>query len=320
MTVLGIDIAKKTFDATLIEDTGRKRGKEFKNNESGFKQLQTWVAGYEPGQLHVCMEATSIYWEELAEFLHGLGHVVSVVNPARIKGHAMSQLRRSKTDPIDGDVIADFCLVQEPNAWTPPTAEERKLRALVRHLETLKKTRTQQRNRLSTARDPEVRSSLEVVLDTLATEIERIEQRIQGFIDDLPDLKEKQELLASIQGIGDKTAAHIIAEMYDLEDYKSAKAAAADAGVTTSHFSSGSSVRRRPKISRMGKASIRGALYLPALTAMKHNPIVRALAERLEAKGKPKKVIIVAAMRKLMHLAYGVLKNKKLFDPNYASA
>ena len=320
MTVLGIDIAKKTFDATLIEDTGHKRSKEFKNNTSGFKQLQTWTERYEPGELHVCMEATSIYWEELAEFLHGLGHKVSVVNPARIKGHAMSQMRRSKTDPIDGDVIADFCLTHLPNAWTPPTAEERKLRALVRHLETLKKTRTQQRNRLSTARDPEVRASLEVVLDTLATEIERIEQRIQGFIDDLPDLKEKQELLASIQGVGLKTAAHILAEMYDLEDYKNAKAAAADAGVTTSHFSSGSSVRRRPKISRMGKAAIRGALYLPALTAMRYNPIVKALAERLEAKGKPKKVIIVAAMRKLMHLAYGVLKNKKPFDPNYASA
>lgn len=320
MIVLGIDIAKKTFDATLIEDTGRKRSKEFKNNESGFKQLQTWIERYESGQLHVCMEATSIYWEELAEFLHGLGHVVSVVNPARIKGHAMSQLRRSKTDPIDGDVIADFCLTHQPNAWTPPTAEERKLRALVRHLQTLKKTRTQQSNRLSTARDTEVRSSLQTILDTLATEIERIEQRIQDFIEDLPDLKEKQKLLASIQGIGDKTAVHIIAEMYDLEDYKNAKAAAADAGVTTSHFSSGSSVRRRPKMSRMGKASIRGALYLPALTAMRHNPIVRALAERLEAKGKPKKVIIVAAMRKLMHLAYGVLKNKKPFDPNYASA
>ena len=126
-------------------------------------------------------------------------------------------------------------------------------------------------------------------------------------------------MLQSIKGIGQKTATHLLAEMYDLEQYENAKAAAADAGITASHYSSGATVRRRSKMSRMGKASIRGALYFPALTAIKHNPLVKLLAQRLQAKGKHKKVIQVAAMRKLLHLAYGVLKNQQPFDPAYAS-
>ena len=105
--------------------------------------------------------------------------------------------------------------------------------------------------------------------------------------------------------------------MYDLSDYDNAKAAAADAGVTAAHYQSGSSVRRRSKMSRMGKAAVRSALYFPAITAIEHNPVVKQLAQRLAAKGKHKSVIRVAAMRKLMHLAYGVLKNNQPFDPAY---
>ena len=240
-----------------------------------------------------------------------------MVNPVRIKGYAMSQLRRSKTDPLDGDVIADFCRTQEPAEWKPPTAEQKKLRALVRHLEGLKKNRTQQKNRLATCRDEEVRNSLATLLATIDRELEQIEKRIADLIDQYPDMKEKKELLESINGIGEKTAIHILAEMFDIEAYENAKAVAADAGVTASHFESGTSVRRRPKISRMGKAAIRTALYFPAITAIEHNPIVRKLARRLETKGKKKSVIRVAAMRKLMHLAYGVIKNRQPFDPAY---
>ena len=108
--------------------------------------------------------------------------------------------------------------------------------------------------------------------------------------------------------------------MYDLDKYGDAKAATADVGVTASHYSSGSSVRRRSKMSRMGKASIRGALHFPAITAMQHNPVIKKLVRRLEARGKHNGVIRVAVMRKLMHLAYGVLKHQKPFDPAYETS
>lgn len=317
---LGIDIAKESFDARLLSEHGDKRKRQFANTASGHHQLHQWLQHHTTGEVHVCMESTSVYWEDLAHYLHEAGYQVSVVNPARIKGYAMSQMRRSKTDPIDADVIADFCRTQHPAAWTPPTEAQRKLRALVRHLSALKKSQTQHRNRLATCRDSEVKESLAIILQTLESEIERLEQRIRRFFDDHPDLLEKREWLKSIKGIGEQTATHILAEMYDLDQYENAKAAAADAGITTSHYRSGTSVRRRPKMSRMGKAAIRGALYFPALTAIRHNPVVKALAQRLESKGKLKQVILVAAMRKLLHLAYGVLKHKQPFDPHYAMA
>jgi transposase len=317
--VLGVDVAKEKIDVELVNEQGEKERDELINKTNGFKKLDKWLKRNTTGPVHICMESTSIYWEELAEHMHQAGYEVSVVNPARIKGYAMSQMRRSKTDPIDAAVIADFCRTQEPKLWVPPSPEQRKLRALVRHLEALKKSRTQQLNRLETCRDPEVEASLKTILQAIETEMEQIQKRLEVFFDEHPDLKEKRELLESIKGIGEKTATHLLAEMYDLEQYENAKAVAADAGITASDFSSGKSVRRRPKMSRMGKAAIRGAMYFPALTAIRHNPLVRQLAQRLEAKGKPKKVIQVAAMRKLIHIAYGVLKNQQPFDPAYAA-
>jgi transposase len=200
------------------------------------------------------MESTSVYWEEVAEALHKAGYRVSVVNPVRIKGYAMSQLRRSKTDPLDGDVIADFCRTQEPEAWTPPTPEQKKLRALVRHLEALKKSRTQQLNRLGTCRDDEVRTSLETMLTTIKAEIEAVKARIAELIDQNPDLKEKKELLVSIKGIGEKTAVHILAEMYDLANLAGLYSKSGYTRVTTSYITAGdcraalrqSNHRRRP--------------------------------------------------------------------------
>ena len=317
---LGIDIAKDSFDVTLLLEPGGKHRRQFTNNATGYKQLHHWLQHHTAALLPACMESTSCYWEDLALYLHQAGYPVSVVNPARIRGYAISQMRRSKTDPIDADVIADFCRTQQPSSWTPPTQAQRKLRALVRHLQALKKSRTQQSNRLATCADSEVRASVETILHTLESEIGRMQQRIRDFFAEHPDLSQKREWLKSIKGIGETTATHILAEMYDLEHYENAKAAAADAGITTSHYRSGTSVRRRSKMSRMGKAAIRAALYFPAITAIEHNPVVKQLAKRLEAKGKLKQVIQVAAMRKLMHLAYGVLKNKQMFDPNYATA
>ena len=317
--VLGVDVSQKQLDLIFWSEQAGQRSRQFANSTAGISALQSWLQKHSSGPVHICMEATSVYWEELAETMHAAGHRVSVVNPVRIKGYAMSQLRRSKTDPLDAQVIADFCRTQRPDPWQPPTAEQKKLRALVRHLETLKKSRTQQRNRLATCRDEEVKASLDILLATIEAQIAQIEQRIRDFIAQDPDLKEKKELLQSIKGFGETTAIHILAEMYDLPNYLNAKAAAADAGVTAAHFRSGSSVRRRSKMSRMGKAAIRSALHFPAITAIRFNPVVKQLAQRLQARGKHKAVIRVAAMRKLMHLAYGVLKNKQPFDPAYAA-
>ncbi|MEM7538050.1 MAG: IS110 family transposase [Chloroflexota bacterium] len=225
----------------------------------------------------------------------------------------------NKTDKLDSEVILDYCIKMSPKAWVPPTPEQRQLRSYVRHRDALVKTRTQQKNRLSDCKDEYIRKSIQSLIDSINKQIEDIMQKIKELIKDDEPMKKQKNLLTSINGIGDIVALTMMAEMPDLADYESAHAAAADAGVTPAYFESGDTIRRTPNISKIGKSAVRGVLYFPAMNAIRTNPVVKALAERLEAKGKNGKVIIVAAMRKLIHLAYGVLKNQTPFDPEWTS-
>jgi transposase len=319
MEHLGIDLSKKYFDVTLKKGSGKQVYAQFDNREPGFAKLSKWLAKQQVEELHVCMEATNIYWEALADYLHEQGYIVSVVNPARIKGFAISQLQRNKTDKLDSQVIVTFCELLSPQPWQPPTEAQRKLKRLMRHRQALTKSRTQHLNQLADCQDEEVRASLEVVLATLQSQIDHLNQRISDHIKQDDTLATHKALLLSIKGFGDQTVHLLLAEMYDLADYASARAAAADAGVTPAHYQSGDTIRRKPKMSKVGKAAVRGALFWPAVTAIRHNPIVKALADRLRQRGKSKMCIIGAAMRKLLHIAYGVLKHQTPFDPNFLS-
>src|SRR5918997_6722275 len=132
MEYLGIDLAKLTFDATLLTNGGEQHYQSFPNTPEGFSQLQTWLSEHGVTQLHACMEATNVYWEALATWLHAAGHIVSVVNPARIKGYAQATMQRNKTDKLDSAVIAAFCATHKPAAWQPLPDAQRRLRALGR--------------------------------------------------------------------------------------------------------------------------------------------------------------------------------------------
>jgi len=315
MNVLGIDLAKLSFDATLLLSTGEQHYACFSNNAEGFTQLQAWLLERNVSELHACMEATNIYWEALASWLHAHGYTVSVVNPARIKGFAQATMQRNKTDKLDSAVIAAFCAKHQPTAWEPVSEEQRRLRALVRHRDDLLQTQLQQQNRLRDTTDTLVKASLTTLLKAITIELAAVERQIKEQLAAQTTMRTNLTLLTSIVGIGAVTAAKLLAEFADLEQYESAKAAAADAGLTPSHYESGTSVRRRPRMSKMGKTGIRAALYWPAITAMTRCPAIKAFAERLAARGKPKKVIIGAVMRKLVHICYGVLKHQTPYDP-----
>jgi transposase len=316
MHILGVDLAKRTFDVTLLRDGGDRRYKQFPNTPTGFRTLQDWLTNQHIERVHACMEATNVYWEALAAFLADAQHIVSVVNPARIKGFAQSQMNRTKTDKQDSRIIALFCLQCRPDAWKPPSAAQRSLRALVRHRDDLLQTRTQLSNRLGDTSDSLVRESLEAVLASVEQQLTSVEERLKQYLKDEPELGEQGALLTAIVGIGAITAYKLLAEFCDIDTYTSAKALAADAGVTPAQYESGTSVRRRPHLSKVGKASVRAALYWPAITAMRRCEGFKAFAERLAARGKAKGVIIGAVMRKLLHVVYGVLKHKTPFDPN----
>lgn len=317
---LGIDIAKATFTVCLWKEQQRLPVRTFANNPAGMKQLGAWLRAQDVSDLHCCMEATNVYYEGVAEFLYAQGYQVSVVNPWQIKAYAHTRLRRHKNDPLDANDITDFCRLYAPRPWQPLTPAQKRLQQLVRHLDTLKTSCQQQRNRLGTCRDQLVAASLQRVIDIFETEIKQTQQDIEAHFETHPTLKQQLTLLLSIPGIGQQTAATLIGELPTLADYPSAKQVAAEVGLTPTQRLSGTSVQSKPRLSKIGNPRVRKALYFPALSALRHNPIIIQLQERLQLAGKAKMVIVGAAMRKLIHIAYGVLKNRTPFDPNFASS
>ena len=283
--VLGIDIAMRKFDAVLLAEAG-PRHKVFGNHAAGFAELVAWMRSHGVLSVHACMEATGRYGEDLAYFLFNAGQTVSVVNPARIKAFAMSELTRTKTDKADAGVIARFCLHQQPRAWRPMNPEIRELQALVRHLDGLRKTRQALRNRIH-ARVPSVTvvESLDRVIATISDEMKKTNAAIRAHFKRYAPLRAKRDLLVTVPGIGPITAAKILAEVPEIESFEGARQVAAYAGLTPKEHISGSSVRGRTRLSKIGNARIRTALYMPAVVSIRCNPLVRALAERLRAKG-----------------------------------
>lgn len=320
MMILGIDIAKEKFDIALYQGKELVGSGQFANNAAGFKKLSQWLNNKAAGQVKACLEATGRYGDALALHLHQADHQVSRVNPARVKKYAESQLQRNKTDQLDARIIADFCRTQEPSLWTPPACEKRELQEMVRRLSTLIKEQTREQNRLTSGIESQVvKESIEANLEFLAAQIAQLEQQIQSHIAQHPGLKRGKDLLTSIKGIGDKTAAIILGELPEVDNFDHVGQVVAYVGLSPEQHTSGSSVHKRSKLTKTGNQNLKTALYFPALSAIRHNPIVKALAERLQEKGKEKMVIVGAAMRKLLQLAYGVLKSGQPFDPDYAT-
>jgi transposase len=318
LPILGIDMAKLKFNLCLVNTSGKLKHKVFPNTSTGFEQLREWLSRQGLQCVHACLEATGTYGEALSLFLHEAGHSVSVVNPAAIKAFAESRLSRTKTDRVDAELIARFCLAQAPSAWTPLPAEVRELQALVRRLESLIEMRVMEENRLSSGITVDlVRQSVEAHLSYLNQEIKRTEELIREHIKNHPRLRRQSELLDSIPGIAETTAALLLAEITDMKQYRRARQVAAYAGLVPRERQSGTSVRGRTRLSKIGNARLRRGLYFPAITALRCSPFFQQWARGLRERGKSKMSVICAVMRKLLHLAYGVLKTGKPFDPEW---
>ena len=313
-TVLGIDVAKKKLDVALMFND-KSLLKKFDNTPKGFNLLAGWLASLHIERVHACLEATGPYSEAVAEFLHERGHVVSLVNPLRIKSFAKSDLQRNKTDEADARTIAAFCLVKDPDRWHPLPVEIKKLQALTRRIESLERMLGVETNRLELASDT-VRPSLERMITSLKQEIDNVRRLIKEHIDNHPTLRQQSELLQTIPGIGEKTATLLLGEI-EFCQFDSARAIAAQAGLTPQRSQSGSSLDRT-RLSKLGNGRIRKALYFPAICAVKHNQIIKLFAQRLARNGKTPMQIVCASMRKLLHIAYGVIKHNRPFDLDLA--
>jgi transposase len=321
---LGIDIAKQSFHAALWRDGGIVADRQFANDETGFARLTAWLepllAGSAHATVHACLEATGRYGRALHGYLYAQGHTVSVVNPQRTHNYAKSLMRRTKSDKVDAHTIALFCAQQRPRPTPPLNPERQQLQELTRRLADLKAERQRERNRLAAGLDTEtVRRDITDNLARLEERIRQLEAEAQRLAESHPTLADDVRLLRSIKGLGLTTALILVAEIPDVHAFARVSHLVAYAGLNPTQESSGSSVRRKSRLSKQGNKHIRAALYMPILVAIRCNPLLKTLAERLRAKGRHAMAINGAAMRKMLHLVYGVLKTRTLFDPDHAA-
>ena len=319
---VGIDVSKLKLDVARLR-LGKVRSKVFSNDRTGFRALAAWLSedSITPAQAHLCMEATGPYSEALAVWLSDQSWLVSVVNPARIKGFAQSELARNKTDKADAALLARFCAALAPERWVAPSPAVRQLRSLVERLQALKDMHQQELNRLEAANasdDQLAKVYITEHVNYLEAAIKRLQSDIDDHIAGQPDLRVDAQLLASIPGLGSVTVAKVLAYAGNVSRFDNAKALSAFAGVCPQQRLSGTSVKGRTLMSKRGHADLRKALYMPGMVAVRYNPLIKDMAARLKAKGMAPKAIIAAAMHKLTHLIYGVLKTRQPFDANWA--
>ena len=317
----GIDVSKATLDACLLTPDGRTREAAFGNDARGHAALIAWADRHAGGRgLHFCLEATGPYSEAPATHLADAGRRVSVVNPTRVKYAGLARGRGNKTDRADARLIAEYARREQPAAWQPPTAEVRELQGLVRRLDDLAELTAREKGRLaSPALTVAVRKSVERTVRVLEKEAAKLRTAADELVAATAALAADRDLLESIPGIGRQTATTILAELPAIDRLPSAESAAAYCGLAPTEFASGTSVKKRTRLSKAGNPRLRKALFLPTQTAVRFNPLLKGFFDRLVAAGKPKMQAIGACMRKLVMVCYGVLKNRQPFDPAWAS-
>lgn len=325
MTHIGVDVSKKKLDLCWLRDPekGKVKTRVFANKPAAYPGLLDWLikqTGAEPQSLHVYMEATGIYHEPLARWLHETGVHVYVLNPAQVRDYARSLGNRGKTDKKDSKVLAQYGLERRISPWQPEPAEIRELRQMVVRLETLQKDIQRERNRREKAafsREARVVASIDQVLVALQQEARRLEQQIDNHFDRHNHLKRDKALLESIPGIGPVVSRHLLV-MLRGQSFRSARQAAAFLGLVPMHWESGTSVSAPPRISKAGNPRMRRKLYMAATVAIQYNSVIKRQNSRLLARGKAPMAAMAAAMRKLVHIAYGVLRTQTRFQPQPA--
>lgn len=322
---VGLDVSKGDIEvAATVDAKTVALSRSVRNNASGWQVLVKWTRKHADRLgcegVHYCLEATGAYSEGVLEYLQEQpDSVVSMINPAQIKAFAQSRLLRTKTDKVDAELISIYAALVKPAATEKMPIELKELRSLVRHLEYLIERRAQAKNRLEAASNILVAKSIKDAIRHDDEQIEEMEKKIHDHTDKHKGLKDNIELLKTIPGISDTTARVLLCEinMAGQEDRISAKAQTAHAGLAPKHRQSGTSVKGKPRICKTGNSRLRKCLYLPALSAIRYNPLVKAFYERLVSRGKPKMVAVIASMRKLIVLAIGVLNNGLPFDQNW---
>jgi transposase len=313
--VLGLDIAQASFVAELRFDPTRHSQKQFANHRGGFRQLKTWLHQHFTGKARVGLEATGIYSEAIAHWLHAEGHVVHVLNPARVAAYARSIGQRNKTDPADARMIAQYVFHHSLPIWTPPPPEHAKLKRFTRLRRQLGDERQVLKNQRHSA-GPEGAAILDRLIANFERELKVVEKALHTLLAEHPHLGEQVRRLTTIKGIGDKTATVVLAELPPITPDSDPRALCAWCGLTPRRHQSGN-FEGRAYLGRAGNVHLRKALFMPSLVAKNRNPVLQVFAQRLAQTGHRPTAILGAVSHKLLRLMIGLLKHQQDFDPNW---
>jgi len=315
---IGIDISKQTFDVYSLNEKGESLVLSFANNKKGFSKL---VSRYGKTGIYV-MEATGPYYVQLATYLYEKQIKVSVVNPLIIKRFSQMQLSRAKTDKKDAQMIYQYAKINDYKLWEPEPDEIKDMQQIISAIELLNKQKSSVTNQLNSFIDSgfiskETKKTLNQILKKIKKSILKLEKQLENIVEE--NFKETKELLESIPGIGPKASSKLIAITNNFEKFENYKQLIAYVGLSPRIYSSGTSVKGKGHICKMGKSSIRKQMYICSWSAKFYNKACVELYTRLKEKGKPERVIKIAIANKLLKQAFAVVKNKRMYDENYVS-
>ena len=310
-TPIGIDISKKTFDTYFCG-----KSSSYSNDPKGFQKLMNTM----PKNSWCVMESTSTYGYRLADELYKRGFTVSIVNPLVVKRYSQMKMRRTKTDRADAKMLAEYAEIGDLQKYEPASKEMSELQQLETVLEQLIKQHTALTNQMEALQQlPQYSENAEkpmlAVISTLNEQIKAIQTKMKENAQKAcPEALEKA---VSVVGISDRTALLLLATTYGFTRFANAKQLSAYFGTCTRTYQSGTSVRGKGHICKLGLNQVRATLYMCAMSAKKHNKACKALYDRLLEKGKPKKVALLAVVNKLIHQVFAVVSKNVFFDNNY---
>jgi len=314
--IYGIDISKNVFDV-YSDISGHF---QFNNDDRGFKSLLKAL----PSNALVVMEATGYYHYRLAQVLHKRGVAVSVVNPLSVKRFIQMKLAKVKTDKSDARSICDYGTMNNLPLYDALTDVHAECLQLFRLLDNYVKQRTAAKNKLHGEEVLGIPSkfvyrSLKRQLKHLNKEIGLLEDRLLELVKQEQQQQQQLTLLKSIPGMGVKTALFLIVVTDGFSKFETASQLCSYVGITPTIRESGSSVRGRSRISKVGNKKLRNLLFLCAFSACKYNKACREIYERIVAKGKSKKVALIAVANKLLKQAFAIVKRGLPYDENFVS-
>ena len=311
---VGIDVAKRTLDVLLLR-AEKKRRASFANTPEGFEQLLAWVQQEHVDEIHFCLEATGIYSQAIAQFLYERSCKVSVINPRLIHAYRKSHNLRRKNDQVDAGLLALYAQERAPESWKPLAEPVRQLLGLLSYRDLLQRMIGQVTNRLESSQESWVREQEEQMRKEFEQREKTTFARMKAIIESNEELKRVWKRLQTIVGISEGSATYVVAHVGEIERFHDASALVNYVGLSVSEHTSGTSVWKAPHIDRQGRGQLRKILYMCALAAKRFDPKMQAWAQQLEDRGKAKKVAVVAVMRKLVHIIYGVWKHGQDYDP-----